>query len=94
MKTVTLVPVHVLDVTEYEGGWGGRPDGYLVALNLEALANKRDDILKHNSPSYGSIIHGVMSAQQMFMTEEGAKAIGLGDDVKAVWVDKPQFFKG
>lgn len=94
MKTVALVPVHVLCVDEYEAGWGGRPDGYLVALNLEALANKRDDILKHNSASYGSIIHGVMSAQQKFMTPEAAAEIKLSDANPAVWVDKPQFFKG
>lgn len=94
MKTVTLVLVHVLDVTEYEAGWGGRPDGYLVALNLEALANKRDDILKRNSANYGSSINGVMSAQQKFMAPEAAAEIKLSDATPAVWADNPKFFKG
>lgn len=94
MKTIALVPVHVLDVTEYEAGWGGRPDGYLVALNLEALANKRDDILSRNSANYGSIINGVMSAQQKFMTVEAAEEIKLSDASPVVWVYHPKFFKG
>lgn len=94
MKTVTLVPVLVLDVTEYEPGWGGRPDGYLVGLNLEALANKRDSILSRNSDLGGSIIHGVQSAVSKFMTPDAAAEIGLSDFNLAVWVDRPQFFKG
>lgn len=94
MKTVSLVPVFVLDVTEYEPGWGGRPDGYLVALNLEALANKRDSILSRNSNLGGSIINGVQSAVSKFMTPDAAAEIKLSDAAPAVWVDHPKFFKG
>lgn len=31
---------YIIHVTEYESGWGCRPDGYLISLDLVALENK------------------------------------------------------
>ncbi len=32
------------EVTEYESGWGSRPDGYLIALSREAFEAKAKEI--------------------------------------------------
>ncbi|WOZ57561.1 hypothetical protein [Pseudomonas phage vB_PseuGesM_254] len=31
---------YVIHVTEFESGWGSRPDGYFISLDLVALENK------------------------------------------------------
>lgn len=43
---------YYVDVTEYEFGWGCRPDGYIVCLNREHLQKKCQDVNSHKGEEF------------------------------------------
>lgn len=42
-------------ITEYESGWGNRPDGYLVALTKEAFEVKAKAINEHKGAEFSRV---------------------------------------
>lgn len=44
--------VYISDCTEYEAGWGQRPDGFLITESLDAMNAKIEESNKMGSPSY------------------------------------------
>lgn len=44
--------VYISDCTEFEAGWGQRPDGFLITESLEAMERKIKESNKMGSPSY------------------------------------------
>lgn len=59
--------------TEYEAGWGCRPDGYIVSLSKEFLVAKVEEL---NSRPRGAYGHDVYEKPKLcVITEEFAKKI-------------------
>ena len=70
--------------TEYEPGWGVRPDGYIVCLNKEFLQNKVEEL--NNRPPRS--IHGYDiydKPKLCIVTEEMYKKLLDNPDAGYVW---------
>lgn len=77
-----LLNVFVAGVTEYERGWGNRPDGYVIVQNPEDLKL----LLKDNGHLCGdyeefSTVTGEFKSAKL--TEEGQAAM---EGKRALWV--------
>lgn len=44
--------VYFCAVTEYESGWGNRPDGYLIAVDRPSIEKKAEKINAHTGAEF------------------------------------------
>jgi hypothetical protein len=69
-------------VTEYESGWGNRPDGYVVAKSEELFNAKAVEIKAAGTYAEFSSVNG--PAKLCLVTDEMAKTL---EEKGAVWVN-------
>jgi hypothetical protein len=80
--TVQKFPALAQRVTESEAGWGTRPDGFLVALDIDAF-NERAQKIK-NAGSYAEFSYVDGEPQPCFVTEETHAKLVAGNG--SVWL--------
>lgn len=74
-------------VTEYESGWGNRPDGYVVAKTKELFNAKAAEIKASGSYAEFSSVNG--PATLCLVTDDMAKTLEANG---AVWLNGKDWF--
>lgn len=73
--------LYVCAVTEYEAGWGARPDGYLAAIGREALDRK---ILAISAGGSYECFNRCETARVAFVTQEFYDKVAATEE-QALW---------
>lgn len=86
---------YMIDIIESEAGWGIKNDGYMVGVSKEALDKRKIEFEKRNTANYGLYYErSGQGYEQVFLTEEAAKALEALE-TGTIWFDRrSQFVKG